>query len=95
MVASFWRAALISLAGYAFAVLTGIWIGLWFTLAAVTVLQTTWSLFCIIRLVQLLRCGAYRKTAVEYDRASLGFAIGGLLSSCLLFLLLIVWSQIV
>jgi hypothetical protein len=95
MMTSFWKAALASLFGYVLIVITGIWIGLWFILAAVPVLQISWSLFCVIRLVQLWRCGAPRKTAVESDRESFGFALGGLLSSCVLCFLLIVWSQVV
>jgi len=89
------KATFVSLAAYALAVLIGLSIGLWFTLGAVPVFQVAWCLFCTIRLVQLWRSRAYEKAALAYDRESFGFALGGLLSSCLLFTLLAAWTQFV
>ncbi len=95
MVSMFWKAALISLAGYATGILTGAWIGFWFAAGAILVFQTGWGLFCGIRLVQLTHSCGYRADAPEWDRQSFGFALGGILSSCFLLLLLVVYSQVV
>jgi hypothetical protein len=91
----FWKASLVSLAAYAAAVLIGIWTGLWFTLAAVPVLQVVWSLFCGIRILQLRREGGHKPGAPETERESYGFALGGLISSGVLFVQLVVATQVV
>jgi tetrahydromethanopterin S-methyltransferase subunit B len=91
----FWRASLFSLAAYSAAVLIGIWIGLWFTLAAIPVLQVVWSLFCGIRILQLRREGGHKPGAPETERESYGFALGGLISSFALLVMLVAASQAV
>jgi hypothetical protein len=78
---NFWKATLISLAAYAAAVLIGLWIDFRFTLFAVLALQITWTLFCIIRIIQLRRTGAHNPDAQPYDQESYGFALGGSISS--------------
>ena len=91
----FWKASLVSLAAYAAAILMGLWIGLWLTLAMVPVFQTVWTAFCLIRIVQLRRCAAHQADAPQWDRDSYGFSLGGLISSSALLLLLVVASQVV
>ena len=90
----FWKATLISLAAYTAVVLMGFLVDFRFTLFAVPVLQI-WTLFCIIRIFQLRRGGAHRADAMPYDRESYGFALGGLISSLILLLVLVVLSQAV
>jgi hypothetical protein len=95
MRSAFWKASLLSLTGYAAAILIGLWIGLWFTLGAVAVLQTVWALFCGVRLLQSVHSGGHRSGAPVWERETFGFALGGLISSCALLLLLVAASQLV
>ena len=95
MLRTFWKAALISLAAYAAAVLIGFWVGFQFTLFAVAVLQITWTLFCVIRVIQLRRGGGHKTDAPPYDRESYGFALGGAISSTALLVVLVVLTQVV
>jgi len=85
---SFWKAAGISLAVYTGAVAAALWGGFPFLLFAVPVLQITWTLFCIIRIVQLRR-------TEPFDRESYGFALGGSISSTASLAVLVVLSQVV
>jgi len=87
------KAALISLGVYAVIVLLGVWIGLWLILALIPVFQVGWGLFCCVRLIQLTREHAYRLGALTSDRASFGFALGGLVSSSLLLTVMVILSQ--
>jgi len=48
------------------------------------VLQTIWTVFCITRVILILRRRIHGAPLPEWDRESLGFALGGLLSSFLL-----------
>ena len=92
---NFWKATLLSLVAYAAAVLIGLWADFRFTLFVVLTLQITWTLSCIIRIIQLRRAGAHKPDAPPYDRESYGFALGGSISSSALLTVLIVLSQIV
>jgi len=89
----FWKASLISLAGYTAAVLIGFGIDFRFTLAAVPILQIGWWLFCTVRIVQLRRSGAHKAGSIATDRESYGFALGGLISSSVLLVALVVLTQ--
>ena len=82
-----WQATFVSALAYGAAVLFGLWIGLWLTLAAIPVFQVVWTLFCGVRLLQLRRS--------ESERESYGFALGGLVSSFALLVLAVVASQAV
>jgi hypothetical protein len=95
MLRNFWKAALISLAACVAALLIGFWVGFQFTLFAAAVLQITWTLFCVIRAIQLLRGGGHKTDAPPYDRESYGFALGGLISSLALLAALVVFAQAV
>jgi hypothetical protein len=92
---SFEKATLISLAAYTAAISIGFLVGFQFTLFAVPVLQITWTLFCVIRIIQLLRAGGHKADAPQHDRDSYGFALGGLISSLVLLALLVVYTQVV
>ena len=95
MLRNFWKATLISLAAYAAAVLIGFWVGFQFTLFAIPVLQITWTLFCVIGIIQLRRGGGHKTDAPPYDRESYGFAVGGLIPSLVLLAVLVVLTQVV
>jgi hypothetical protein len=58
-------------------------------------LQGTWTLFCAIRFVQLRIGGGHRPDAMLYERESYSFALGGLVSSMILFLVMVVLTQVV
>lgn len=90
----FWSAALLTFLAYALAVALGLWAGLWFTLLIVPPLQIAWTFFCLIRIVQLRRSFRDNHNAPQSDRDSFGFSLGGLLSSCALFLFLVVLTQV-
>jgi hypothetical protein len=92
---SFWKATSISLAAYAAAILIGFWGGFQFTLFAVPVFQITWTLCCIIRIIQLRRDGSQKSDAQPYDRESYGFWLGGLTSSLALLAVVVVATQAV
>jgi hypothetical protein len=62
----FWKASLISLAAYAAAILIGLWAGLWMLLF-VPALQLVWTAVCIIRIVQLRRCGGHKADGLESE----------------------------
>jgi len=92
---SFWKATLISLTAYTVAVLGGVWGDFRFTLLAVPMLQITWTLFCLVRFIQLRRSGGHKTDATLYDRDSCGFSLGGLISSSTLLVVVVVLSQTV
>jgi hypothetical protein len=91
----FCKAALISFLAYAAAALLGFWSGFQFTFFAVLALQLTWTLFCVIRVIQLRRSGGHKTSAPQYDRESYGFALGGSISSTALLAVLVVLTQLV
>ena len=91
---NFWKACLISLGAYAGALLMGFGGDFRFTLFAVPALQITWTLFCVVRLVQLRIGGGHKPDAEPYDRESYGFALGGSTSSLSLLVVMVVLSQI-
>jgi hypothetical protein len=91
----FWKATLISLGGYAVAPLIGVLVNFRFALFAVLALQFTWTLFCIVRMIQLRGSLAHEPDAPLYDRESYGFAVGGTISSLALLLGTVVLTQIV
>jgi ribose/xylose/arabinose/galactoside ABC-type transport system permease subunit len=95
MLRNFWKATLMSLAVYATAILIGFWGGFQITLFAVPVFQITWTLFCVMRIIQLRRGGGHKADAPQYDRESYGFALGGLVSSTALLVVLVVLTQVV
>ena len=92
---TFWKATLISLAAYTAAVLIGFLAGFQFTLFAVPLLQITWTLFCVIRIIQLRRRGGHKPDAPQYDRESYGFALGGSVSSIALLAVVVILTQVV
>jgi hypothetical protein len=77
------------------AVLIGFGVDFQFTLFAVAVLQITWTLFCVIRIIQLRDSGGHKTDAPPYDRESYGFALGGLISSVALLVAFVVLTQVV
>jgi ribose/xylose/arabinose/galactoside ABC-type transport system permease subunit len=95
MLRNFWKATLISVAVYTAALLAGLWGDLRITLFVVPALQVTWTLFCVIRIVQLWLSGGYRRDAPPYDRESYGFALGGSVSSVALLAVVVVLTQVV
>lgn len=92
---SFCKAALISFTAYAAAVLLGFAAGFPFTLFALLLLQITWTLFCVVRLIQLRHGGGHKADAPPYDRESYGFALGGSISSIALLAGFVVLTQVV
>ncbi|HSB15629.1 MAG TPA: hypothetical protein VLE22_14315 [Bryobacteraceae bacterium] len=92
---NFWKATLISLGAYTIALLMGFWGDFRFTLFAVPALQVTWTLFCVIRIIQLRIGGGHKPDAPPYDRASYGFALGGSISSFALLAVIVVLTQVV
>ncbi len=92
---NFWKATLISLAAYIAAILIGFGAGFQYTLFLVVLLQVSWTLFCVIQLIQLRRNGGHKGNAEEYDRESYGFALGGSISSVALLLVMVVLTQAV
>lgn len=92
---NFCKATLISLAAYIAAVLIGFGVGFQYTLFVVALLQVSWTLFCLIRVIQLRRSGGHGADAPDYDQESYGFALGGSISSIALLLVMIVLSQAV
>ncbi|MGE5568010.1 MAG: hypothetical protein ACM3S5_03140 [Rhodospirillales bacterium] len=91
---NFWKAALISFAAYTGAVMMGVWGDFRFTLFAVPALQFTWTLFCLVRLIQLRAVGGHKQDAPVYDREGYGFALGGSVSSLALLGAIVVLSQV-
>jgi hypothetical protein len=89
----FWKAALISIATYTGAVLVGFVLDFRLTAFAVAAIQITWTLFCVIRVIQLRRDGSYKPDAPPYDRDSYEFALGGSISSSALLLAVVALSQ--
>jgi hypothetical protein len=89
----FWKASLISLAGYTAAAMLLIWTGFWLVLLIVPALQAAWALFCIGRIVQLRRCGGHRADAPEFERNDYGYSVGGLISSSAMLCVLVALSQ--
>jgi len=61
----------------------------------VPVFHITWTLFCVIRIVQLRRDGAHKADAQQYGRESYGFWPGGLVSSMALFGVIVMLTQVV
>jgi hypothetical protein len=95
MLRNFWKATLISLGAYTVALLMGFWVDFRFTLFAVLALQVTWTLFCVIRTIQLRIGSGHKPDAPPYDRDSYGFALGGLISSFALLGVIVILTQVV
>jgi len=91
---NFWKAALISIAAYTIAGLIGVCGDFRYAAFAIVALQATWTLFCMIRLIQLRRGGAYKPDAPSYDRDGYGFALGGATSSFALLAVVVVLTQV-
>lgn len=92
---SFWKAASISAAVYASAVAAGFVAGFQVTGFLVPAVLVTWTLFCVVRLAQLRVEGAHRAEALECDRASYGFALGGCAASVVAVVVVVVLTQVV
>jgi len=90
---NFWKATLISAAAYTTAVVIGFLVDFRVTAVAVPTLLATWTLFCIVRAIQLRLGGANQPDAPPCDRESYGFALGGSISSFASLLVLVVLSQ--
>jgi hypothetical protein len=90
----FWKATLVSLVIYAGATLVGFLAGFQYTLFLVPVLYVSWTLFCVVRIIQLRRNGGHKPDATECDRESYAFALGGSISSTALLLAVVVLTQI-
>jgi hypothetical protein len=80
---------------YTGALLLGFWGDFRLTLFAVLALQVTWTLFCLIRIVQLRIGGGHKPDALPSDRESYGFALGGSISSLTLLAAIVVLTQVV
>jgi len=89
----FWKASLISLVTYTIAILVGLWVGLWILLF-VPAIQLVSTAICIIRVVQLRRCGGHKLDGLRLEQEDYGFYLGGLISSFTLLLALVAWSQL-
>jgi len=89
----FWKATLISTAAYSAAVLLGFLVDFRLTGFIVPALFVSWTMFCIIRAMQLRLRGAQKPDAPSFDRESYGFALGGSVSSFMLLLAIVVLSQ--
>jgi hypothetical protein len=81
---------LASICGYVFFLASGS--GFVF-LKLIPFLQVVWTIFCVSRMGQLRR-GAHKKDATEWDRTNLGFVVGGLLSSVVIFVALLFYPWI-
>lgn len=86
---------LISLGAYTVALLMGFWGDFRVTLFAVLALQVTWTLFCVVRIIQLRIGGGHKPDAPLDDRDSYGFALGGSISSFALLGVMVVLTQVV
>jgi hypothetical protein len=92
---SFWKATAISVGAYAGALALGFLADFRLTLFLLMALQVTWTLFCIVRLLQLRRAGAHASRAERFDREAYSFAAGGSISSITLLCVVVVLTQIV
>jgi hypothetical protein len=95
MYRNFCKATLISVAASTVALFLGLRGGLPFLLFAVPALQIAWTIFCVVRIVELRRNGVHKPDAPQYDRDSYGFALGGSVSSIALLMLIVVLSQVI
>jgi hypothetical protein len=95
MLRNFWKAVAVSAGAYATAILFGYVADFRLALFSILALQVTWTLFCLVRLAQLRRGGAYKQDAEPYARQDYGFALGGSVSSLTLFAAIAVITQIV
>jgi hypothetical protein len=91
----FRKATVISVGAYAGALLVGFWIDFRLTLFSVLALQVTWTLFCVLRAIQLRLGGAHKPDAEAYAREDYGFTLGGTVSSLTLLGVIVVLTQIV
>lgn len=91
---NFWKGAAISIAAYTSAVAIGFGVDFRLTLFCLLALQVTWTLFCLIRVIQLRFSGGHRIHAESFERAGYGFALGGLVSSVALFTVMLVLTQV-
>jgi hypothetical protein len=89
------KGASVSLAVYVAALALGFLVDFRLTLFAIPAIQVTWTLFCIVRAIQLRVRGAHRPKALSFDREDYGFAIGGFVSSVALLLIVVVLTQVV
>jgi hypothetical protein len=92
---NFWKATLISLGAYSTALCAGFWADFRITLFVILALQVTWTLFCIIRTIQLRLNGGHKPDALPDDQEGYDFALGGAVSSVALLAVMIVLSQVV
>ncbi len=92
---NFWKATSISLAALVAAVLVGFWGGFQYALFFIPVFQLSWLSFCVVRTVQLRRAGAHKPGALDCDRESYGFALGGAISSTAMLLVALILTQAV
>jgi hypothetical protein len=92
---SFWKAASISVAAYAAAVLLGFLVDFRVTGFAVPALFLSWTLFCVVRAIQLRAGGAHHVEALPCDRESYGFAVGGSVASFAALAAVVVLTQVV
>jgi hypothetical protein len=71
----------------------GFWIDFRLTFFSLLALQFTWTLFWVIRVIQLHHSGAQRLNAEPFDREDYGFALGGSISSVMLLAVIVVLTQ--
>ena len=95
MTRAFWKGAAVSFAAYSAALASGVWGNFRYTLFAVLAFQVTWTLFCAIRLVEFRFSAGGRANALPDERDGYSFALGGILSSLLLFAMIAVLTQVV
>ena len=92
---NFWIATAISLGCYAGAIVAGFVVSFRLTLFLLVALQVTWTLFCVLRLIQLRLGGAHRHDAEPFERGDYAFALGGSVVSITLLAAIVVATQIV
>ena len=94
MPSSFWKAAGISVAAFAAALLSGFVVDFRLALFLIVAIQLTWTLFCLCRVVGLY-IERSRRDRPPYDREGYWFALGGATTSIGLLLAAVVLSQAV
>jgi hypothetical protein len=92
---NFWKAVAISLAAYAGALTLGYLIDFRVSLFSLLAVQITWTLFCVVRVVQLRLRGAHSPAAQPFEREDYEFAAGGSISSIVLLVVMVILTQAV
>jgi hypothetical protein len=92
---SFWKATGISLACYGTVIAGAFAISFPAAIFLLAVLQVTWTLFCVFRVVQLTVQRRQGPATAAFEPDDFQFALGGLISSILLLAGIVASTQIV